>query len=113
MRNDLLLFSSRNSRDLPATVVFYLSRISDPEKNIKHLQLLTPVPLFPPTPSPTQNPHPSISNNKRTPTPWALLLPLVTLLRNEEKGVFRRGFCKIVCLSWLWRSDDQMYCRAQ
>ena len=31
---------------------------------------------------------------------------------NQEKGVFRRGFCKHVCLSWLWRSECQMQLQA-
>ena len=34
-------------------------------------------------------------------------------IRNQEKGVFRRGFLQNVHLSWLWRSECQMYCRGQ
>ena len=33
--------------------------------------------------------------------------------RSQKKEVFRRGFCKYVRLSWLWRSECQMYCWAQ
>ena len=30
--------------------------------------------------------------------------------RNQEKGVFRRGFLQHFRLSWLWRSECHMYC---
>ena len=38
---------------------------------------------------------------------------LSTQFRNQEKGVFRRGFLQGVCLSWPWRSECQTYCWAQ
>ena len=34
-------------------------------------------------------------------------------VRNQEKGVFRRGFLQDVRLSQLWRSECQMYCWGQ
>ena len=36
-----------------------------------------------------------------------------TFFRNQEKGVFRRGFLQDVRLSWPWRSECQMNCWAQ
>ena len=35
------------------------------------------------------------------------------IIRNQEKGVFRRGFLQSVHLSWLWRSGCQMHCWGQ
>ena len=35
------------------------------------------------------------------------------LISNRDTGVFRRFFFKRACLSWLWRSECQMYCWVQ
>ena len=35
------------------------------------------------------------------------------MFRNQEEGVFRRGFLQNVRLYWLWRSECQIYCRGQ